>query len=413
MCLALPSRAVAASFRRACREGACLYDLDRVRRALSQVFSVQDADTKLPSFCIETQTLAPHRYAQLMSVIEKSAVQFLAATTAIAGGNTTAAAGGTLPVSGSFYNVAILAEAGSALNLLGDKAKASAPPTPRSARSGTLADLDLGASVVEIEDEPPTPRSSAGPAAVAVDGPTPRAGQDDARAAMGRIKEQVHELVKPVAQNVGAEPPADAHRRGRRAASTGLSKFQPYTLVIDLTFVIDTILAVFLEQQDEDRRAMEIMYDEFDEDKNGVLSLPEFNNLLAACVRKQDCTERVVMRLFAYMQRLEKRFAKKRGGKSTSADSDSVSPGAFAQMCSECGLTPPVRYRMAAEQAVAQAPALAAAALAEAAMAEPGAPAEGGTSAPAADEEEAHTSNAGAPAAASAAGDGDGEAPGA
>lgn len=100
------------------------------------------------------------------------------------------------------------------------------------------------------------------------------------------------------------------------------------TIVVDVDDLMKLVVETFWEQQDDDSRRIEVMYHEYDEDGNGVLTYDEFRKI-AAALAVEPMSEPKTLKLFNEVSMLD-------------AAVDFVSPAAFAHLCMVHGLTAPV-----------------------------------------------------------------------
>jgi len=99
--------------------------------------------------------------------------------------------------------------------------------------------------------------------------------------------------------------------------------------VVDVDKVVEMAMAMWSKQLEEDNAGMRRMYHEYDEDKNGVLSLGEFKTLLAAC-----CPEPVDPKRALDLFKEVSTYDGPQSG-------DTVSVDAFVVLCTKYGITPP------------------------------------------------------------------------
>jgi hypothetical protein len=98
-------------------------------------------------------------------------------------------------------------------------------------------------------------------------------------------------------------------------------------LWLDTDLVLDAVLAATVQKLFVDRAMLMALFERFDEDGNGVLSLDEFRGLIAACQSSKKINEHDLMELWTFVNEWD-----------SESDKDSVTPQAFATACIESGL---------------------------------------------------------------------------
>lgn len=99
-------------------------------------------------------------------------------------------------------------------------------------------------------------------------------------------------------------------------------------MVVVVSLLLSTLLFIFPVRL---QRAIETMYVEYDEDGNGVLSFPEFKNLMHAMMPMVEISDRQLTKMFQRVIEYDgagREFM------------DSVSPQAFAKLCDRYGIVP-------------------------------------------------------------------------